>query len=344
MRSLWVDYTKAIGIILVVYGHVARGMFKAGLPMNESVYRIIDSIIYSFHMPLFFFLSGLFFYESLIKRGWRGLMANKMDSIAYPYIVWSLLQGSIEVLLNRWTNNHATISEVLSFLWVPRAQFWFLYAMFLVIIVGIPIYVKAKKKYFLLIAIASLVPCLYPAKIYIFGLLHFGYIFGNFCFFALGIFFKEIQHHVYNNRQKLLIPLFVIFVGAQYLFHVKYGLNYSIRGGAALTLAIVSIAFTVILCMWMESKKIKILSLIGSSSMVIYLAHILAGSGTRIVLTKILHVDDYFPNLFCGCILGICLPIIAFKLASRIGLSFIFVVPSRLSVERLYNNSVNRIR
>ena len=60
-RNAWVDYAKAIGIILVVYGHVARGVFNAGLPMDEDNYLLIDSIIYSFHMPLFFFLSGLYF-------------------------------------------------------------------------------------------------------------------------------------------------------------------------------------------------------------------------------------------------------------------------------------------
>jgi len=27
-RNVWVDYAKAIGIILVVYGHVARGVIQ----------------------------------------------------------------------------------------------------------------------------------------------------------------------------------------------------------------------------------------------------------------------------------------------------------------------------
>lgn len=44
-RECWIDIAKGIGIILVVLGHVTR---------NENLIRII----YSFHMPLFFFLSG----------------------------------------------------------------------------------------------------------------------------------------------------------------------------------------------------------------------------------------------------------------------------------------------
>lgn len=55
-RNQWVDLCKGIGIILVVYGHVARGVFNAGIPLDEASYKLVDSIIYSFHMPLFFFL------------------------------------------------------------------------------------------------------------------------------------------------------------------------------------------------------------------------------------------------------------------------------------------------
>lgn len=62
-RLDWVDLSKAIGIILVVYGHVARGLDSAG--MTFALFKSVDSIIYSFHMPLFFVLSGFFFLRVL---------------------------------------------------------------------------------------------------------------------------------------------------------------------------------------------------------------------------------------------------------------------------------------
>ena len=95
-RNSWVDYAKAIGIILVVFGHVERGLISAGMvtdPASLAALMLADSVIYSFHMPLFFFLSGLFFIESLARRGRIGLLANKLDTLIYPYILWSLLQG-----------------------------------------------------------------------------------------------------------------------------------------------------------------------------------------------------------------------------------------------------------
>src|SRR4051794_38320050 len=116
-RDDWVDCAKAIGIVLVVYGHVARGLDSARLPIDEGWFELVDSIIYSFHMPLFFFLAGLFFHDSLTRRGRLGLIVNKVDTIVYPYIVWSLLQGFCEMALSSYTNGHVTVGEVLSFPW-----------------------------------------------------------------------------------------------------------------------------------------------------------------------------------------------------------------------------------
>jgi fucose 4-O-acetylase-like acetyltransferase len=146
----WVVYAKAIGIILVVYGHVARGLINTGFTLPESLYPMIDSVIYSFHMPLFFFLSGLFFQHSLTQRGRTGLVLNKVDTILYPYLIWSIIQGAPEALLSNYTNGNVALFEVFE-LWNPRAQFWFLYVLFIIFIGISAIYSIFSKKYGLLI-------------------------------------------------------------------------------------------------------------------------------------------------------------------------------------------------
>ena len=50
-RSEWIDYTKAFGIMLVVYAHVARGLYHAGIAIPRTFFEITDSVIYSFVMP-----------------------------------------------------------------------------------------------------------------------------------------------------------------------------------------------------------------------------------------------------------------------------------------------------
>ena len=59
-----IDAAKAIGIVLVIMGHC----FNSTLPYMHE-------FIYSFHMPLFFILSGWFIKESSI---WGRLSENIM--------------------------------------------------------------------------------------------------------------------------------------------------------------------------------------------------------------------------------------------------------------------------
>lgn len=45
-RIIWIDYAKAIAMLFVIFGHVDSGNY-------------LTNWIYSFHMPLFFLLSGI---------------------------------------------------------------------------------------------------------------------------------------------------------------------------------------------------------------------------------------------------------------------------------------------
>ena len=54
-RMIWLDNLKAYGIILVIIGHSI--VITAA---NDST-GMLMKLIYSFHMPLFFFISGYLF-------------------------------------------------------------------------------------------------------------------------------------------------------------------------------------------------------------------------------------------------------------------------------------------
>lgn len=61
-RIEWLDACKGFAIVLVVIGHVlsgyiGKGLFAEHLPEMHYTYELI----YSFHMPLFFILSGYVF-------------------------------------------------------------------------------------------------------------------------------------------------------------------------------------------------------------------------------------------------------------------------------------------
>lgn len=124
------DVAKGIAIILVVFGHAERGLVAAGVMSDSALLHSIDYAIYTFHMPIFFFISGLFFRTRPLgdPKPW----IDRVIRIAYPYVLWSLVLGGIQIALSGSgaTNNPMTVSRLLAIAWWPISPFWFLYALF----------------------------------------------------------------------------------------------------------------------------------------------------------------------------------------------------------------------
>ena len=75
MRDPLLDVLKGYGIVLVIFAHTYKGE--------------IQNVIYLYHMPLFFFLSGVTF--SYASSGGLQLIKRKFRSIMLPYFSFSIL-------------------------------------------------------------------------------------------------------------------------------------------------------------------------------------------------------------------------------------------------------------
>lgn len=72
MRLNWIDALKGIGIMLVVLGH-------------HSLPAALDTYIFSFHMPLFFFISGFLFDFGKYSKSGANFVKGKFRSLLLPY-------------------------------------------------------------------------------------------------------------------------------------------------------------------------------------------------------------------------------------------------------------------
>lgn len=77
-RIAWIDRARAIGIALVVLGHV----HLCDVPGQAAL-----RMIYAFHMPLFFFLSGLLDKRRSPAETFR----RSLQQLLIPYALWYLL-------------------------------------------------------------------------------------------------------------------------------------------------------------------------------------------------------------------------------------------------------------
>ena len=85
-RVSWVDTAKGFGIILVVFGHALRGLVNSDLMEWTPTARYVDTWIYAFHMPLFFFISGLFLSQSAAKSP---VALSGIRSARLPILIFS---------------------------------------------------------------------------------------------------------------------------------------------------------------------------------------------------------------------------------------------------------------
>ena len=135
-RLEWIDVLKCIGMFLVVIGHASKG----GTPDTYRYY------IYSFHMPLFFIISGMTFYLQCQKRTFDfvGLVKNKARGLVWPYFALSFLTVPIWILNFRiLTYKDESISELIYAIFyshqhhvsAPSNAMWFCLTLFLTLIV-----------------------------------------------------------------------------------------------------------------------------------------------------------------------------------------------------------------
>lgn len=131
-RIDWIDALRGTGIVLVVFGHVWRGVDGAGLINSPVESATVDQIVYLFHMPLFFFLSGLLFEGTVERHGIKTSFIRRIETLLYPLLLWSYITAAMLYATGSVTNrSQISLYDALAYPWPPKDIFWFLAALFI---------------------------------------------------------------------------------------------------------------------------------------------------------------------------------------------------------------------
>ena len=138
-RLRWLDALKGWAILLVVFGHVLSGYLDAGT-YPEAYYSFyhVRTWIYSFHMPLFFLISGYTFTLAYWREGRldRPRWGRQLFNLVYIYLLFSILHWSVKQLFPGSVNETYTLEDLKRIFLVPLGNFWYLYVLVIFYLLG----------------------------------------------------------------------------------------------------------------------------------------------------------------------------------------------------------------
>lgn len=305
------DVAKGLCIILVVFGHAERGLNGSGAPPHFSLMGFCDYAIYTFHMPFFFFLSGLFFSGQATAPG--RFFGKLGKNIVYPYFFWSVLHGSLMVMMGRLglTNTIIDLNRFLEILWSPISPFWFLYSLFFCHLAS---YSLSWVPVFLRVAFALI----------LFGLFYIQNqwvqldVAYGFLYFTLGIAAKQYDFQQMRYTTRSFMGILAAFLIATY-FSWKIEVPERLPFLSAILGIVMTVAISQALVI-RENAIASTLKTIGQLSVGIYVMHIIAIGFGRAVATKLLHVTDMASLTATITIVGVALPALVQMAAIRFGI------------------------
>jgi len=327
-RSAMVDIAKGMAIVLVVYGHCLRGLVLADVLPETSWLYSTDYVVYTFHMPIFFLLSGLFFPSSLRKSP-REFWVGRLGNIVYPYFLWSLIHGGFQLALGGTgaVNSPFHLRDLAAIPWKPIPPFWFLYALFFGNVLAL-LLKRVRTDFVVAAAALAFVAGLHHAP----GVL--ADIAYGFLYFSLGILARE------QDWLRRIPPswagtaaLFLAFLAATAACAAL-----GIPERLPIPAALLGIAFSLFLCTALETTSAirpvaTFFQLVGQCSMSIFVLHILVLGFVRTILLRFLGIHDPLVLMPLAIALAVAAPVVAQILAARLGIGALvgWTVPPMLA-------------
>ncbi len=330
-RIAWGDTARGVGICLVVFGHAWRGVQAAGPYIPERLYSVVEQVIYAFHMPLFFLLSGLF--ASFVARP-DSLTAGIWDRavrLLYPMLIWSTLFTGARILAGNLANRQVPIDVLWQWPFARNDQFWFLWALFLIqvaVLFGhrllIPVLRREMIWSVLLaasVAVYVLVPPLFwgnPATRDIYAVWGANAVkYAPFFLFGAA-FATAIRRWSIDPVWSVVAAVGMIALGLVAI-HLELAGPQKVAVALAMSLCVLALVQSAHR-IWPGAGVLDLLGELGRASMAIFVAHTIFSAALRIVMLN-LGIDA--PILLVPCVAGIGVmgPFVLLRLTDRVGMA-----------------------
>ena len=336
-RIAWLDSLKGFAIICVVLGHVFDGYLNAGaFPEYRCVEYSIFQAIYTFHMPLFFLVSGFMYAMAYFDAEGRPKWAKlkwQLPNIAIVYFLFTALLVSFRMLFARYANNDASWSDLLCSPWRPFSLYWYLYVLAVLYIVCLPL--PRLRKGYLLLPVFLVLSLLASDIPFVFGFA----VQYRFLFFAIYFFIGIVLF-----RAKVSVSWLAASLG----FVASFVLSLLFWGGGSdwpndclnhqpYLNTLVALGFCLFFWKLFSSVKalnVSLLNLCGRYCLEIYVTHCFLTAGFRSILPA-LGLTNFWLNVVLNTVLSTALPLLFAIVLQRIGFHDILFRPAYFIKSRI---------
>jgi fucose 4-O-acetylase-like acetyltransferase len=316
-RSNVVDIVKGIAIILVAYGHTAQGMIHRKWWVTPGAY-FSDNFIYSFHMPAFFFVAGLFVIGSITKRGARRFTVEKLKTILYPYILLVVLNAALDPLVGRFKSGQITFQWKVFLLNLADGDAsWFLFVLFVCLMVALlTVRVPAWLR-FVVAALVGMTPAFGPPLT--------NQVLREFCFVAAGMWVGTRIYRLERTRTSMAALGFLVFAALQIAMVYQYG--------ATTQWTYIELGATGTMGLFLLSKILDkhsvgdALAWVGRASLAIFMLSAFAQGATREILLRVFHTKELWLQLLLPTFFATLLPAIVWHQQDRWHVRWLFQWP-----------------
>ena len=320
-RSNVVDIVKGVAIILVVLGHTAQGMVHRGW-WDKSGAAFTHTFIYSFHMPAFFFVAGLFVTGSIAKRGSKHFAVDKMRTILYPYVLFALISVTIEPLIGRFkSGTHAFHWNSFLTSVADGDISWFLFTLFVCLMLAL-MTVKAP-------AWLRFVGGVLLGMIPLFGPQGVAEVLREVCFLAAGMWVGTRIFQLERIRLSTAALGFVVLAAFQ--FAAVYFFGAAVLGRwTYIEFGLTGIAGVFLLAKLLDAHRLGDgFAWLGRASLAIFLLSAFAQGATREMLLRVFHTREFWLQLLLPTLFAAVLPAIVWHQQDRWRVSWLFQWPFR---------------
>lgn len=331
-RERWPDFCKGFAIIIVVIGHAIGYVSLSGGDTGSielSILFSIDKWIYSFHMALFFFVSG--YLQRLTEKkeyNWENIK-KRLLSILGPYIVFSIVFWLFKKVFAGSISNPVSLRDLLFIGIFPLSDLWFLYALAVFFILRVAVvYLKINEN---VIFFAAILLSLISMSLEWSGLI------GNtaiprickyLSFYFGGAVFQEIVKRATVNKKHLLLSIVLLLAGIVGLCLKNHCTGFC-KAIIEFTVAVCNIIAIVIVGILLKSK---ILQFFGMKSLYVFLVHDYAVCAVVIVARRFLNSPSVMTALATGG--GLLFSLFVIWVCTRIKVFDFFFKPQLLLRQR----------